>query len=165
MTTKALEGVHDALELLVEDLHALSDAARVRHSQLGAVSAQSLAMIARVEQEARILAGTLREVSSGEDFIAVRGGVRGQLVCLVTAACEFDAESADGGPLLSSEHGASRQMLRSVIAHLVGEFSFGFLPTEVGAAVRGEALVILNVICSLHFDDWKPLGSSTEVTA
>ncbi len=164
MTSNELEGVHDALELLVEDLHVKSNAARVRHSQLGVGTTPSLAMVVRVENEARIVAAMLREVHSAADFAAVRGKLRGALVALVTAACEFDVEFADGGPLLSSEHGESRQMLRSLVAHLVGEFSFGFLAAEVGAALREETLVILNVICSLHLDDWKKLEPLAELT-
>lgn len=150
MKLRELEAVHDAVELLVEDLHAKSDAALGRNAQLKAPALRQLAKVLRVESEARRLQAGL---SSGS-----RGPLRGLLVSLITAATEFDAEFPDGGLLLASEHGEARQMTRTLALHLAGEFSFGFLACEAGARIRADAALILNTICPLHLADWKMLA-------
>lgn len=157
MTLPEAEGVHDAVDLLVEALRGKSAAALLRSSQLGPHISRQAAMVLRVESEARRLQVGLSSASSG--------GVRGRLVKLITAAAEFDAEFPDGGLLLSSEHGEPRQMTQALVAHLVGEFSFAFLSCEAADRFRGEARLVLDTICSLHFADWTTLGSSTAVAA
>lgn len=157
MTLPEAEGVHDAVELLVEALHGKSAAALLRSSQLGPHTSRQAAMVLRVESEARRLQAGLS--------VASKGDVRGRLVKLVTAAAEIDVEFPDGGLLLSSEHGEPRQMTQALVAHLVGEFSFAFLPCEAAERFREEAALVLNTICALHLTDWKPLGSSTAVAA
>ena len=157
MTLPEAEGVHDAVELLVEALHGRSAAALLRSSQLGPHTARQAAMVLRVESEARWLQAGL--------WGASRGDVRGRLVELTTAAAEFDVEFPDGGLLLSSEHGEHRQMTQALVAHLVGEFSFAFLSCEAADRFRAEAALVLNTICSLHLSDWKQLGLSAAVAA
>ena len=149
MKLREMEAVHDAVELLVEDLHAKSDAALGRNAQLKTPALRQLARVLRVESEARRLQAGL---SSG------KGPLRGMLVSLITAATEFDAEFPDGGLLLASEHGEARQMTRTVALHLAGEFSFGFLACEAAARIRADAALILNTICPLHLADWKALA-------
>ena len=48
-------------------------------------------------------------------------------------------------------------MTRSVHAHLLGEYSFGFLASEEGRAVRAEAQAVLNVSWQLHSsaEEWR----------
>ena len=157
MTLQEAEGVHDAVELLVEALHGKSAAALLRSSQLGPHTARQAAMVLCVESEARWLQAGL--------WGAARGAVRGRRVKLASAAAEFDGEFPDGGLLLSSEHGEHRQMTQALVAHLVGEFSFAFLSCEAADCFRGEARLVLDTICSLHFADWPALGSGTAVAA
>ena len=157
MTLPEAEGVHDAVELLVEALHGKSAAALLRSSQLGLHTSRQTAMVLRVESEARRLQAGLAGAS--------RGDVRGRLVKLVTVAAEFDVEFPDGGVLLSSEHGEQRQMTQALAAHLVGEFSFAFLSCEAADRFRAEAVLVLDTICSLHLPDWKVLRSDTAVAA
>jgi len=148
-----IEAVHEAFELLVEELSSKSLAARRRHEQLRLGSPHELGLVQRVEAEARcVQAGLAAGVTCG-DRVAL-------LVPLVTAAAEFDAELPAGGALLSSEHGESRQMTRAVVAHLVGEFSFRFLAGRpAAAAFYKEAEVVIDTICSLHFQDWQKLAN------
>lgn len=166
MTTRALEALVDAVDLLVEDLHAKSVAATTRNAQLEKPLGVALVLVHQVESEARGLSTLLREVASVHDVVEglarARGRLRGHLAQLVTRASEFDAAFPDGGPLLSAEHGERRQMVLSVVAHLLGEFSFGFLADEAVTALRADSVVILNTICSLHFDDWAKLEQHTE---
>ena len=164
MTTRALEGFVDAVDLLVEDLKEKSRAAAARNAQLASPLGVALVLVQQVESEGRGLAALLREVAAAHDvaegLARARGRLRGHLAQLVTRACEFDAAFPDGGPLLSAEHGERRQMVLSVVAHLLGEFSFGFLADETVDALRADAVVILNTLCSLHFDDWQKLEPS-----
>ena len=147
MTLPETEGVQDAVDLLVEALHGKSAAALLRNAQLGPRTSRQVAMVLRVESEARRLQAGL----SSSDWVEVRG----RLVKLTTAAAEFDAELPDGGLLLSSEHGEHRQMTHTLVAHLVGEFSFAVLKCEAAERFREEARLVLNTICSLHLADWK----------
>lgn len=169
MTTRALEGLVDAVDLLVEDLRAKSAAATARNAQLARPLGVALVLVHQVESEARGLSTLLREVAAAHDIVEglarARGRLRGQLAQLVTRASEFDSAFPDGGPLLSAEHGEKRQMVLSVVAHLLGEFSFGFLADETVTALRADAVVIINTICSLHFDDWEKLEQPTEQEA
>lgn len=151
MSSLDIEAVHEALELLVEDLHSKSLAALRRHEQLRLASRHQLGLVQRVEAEARcVQAGLAAGVTYG-DRVA-------RLVGLVTAAAEFDAEFPAGGALLSSEHGEPRQMTRAVVAHLVGEFSFRFLTGRQAEGFYEEAEVVIDTICSLHFQDWQKLA-------
>lgn len=147
MTLPETEGVQDAVDLLVEALHSKSAAALLRNAQLGPRTSRQVAMVLRVESEARRLQAGLSSTDRVE--------VCGRLVKLTTAAAEFDAEFPDGGLLLSSEHGEHQQMTHTLVEHLVGEFSFAFLKCEAAERFREEALLVLNTICSLHLADWK----------
>ncbi len=147
MKLRELEAVHDAVELLVEALHGRSAAAVLRTAHLGPRASRQAAMILRVESEARRLQASLSSAGKMD--------VRSRLVTLTAAAAEFDAEFPDGGLLLSSEHGEHRQMTHTLVAHLVGEFSFAFMTCEAAERFREEALLVLNTICSLHLVDWK----------
>lgn len=152
MTPLDLEGVHGAMELLVEDLHARSAAAERRHQQMRLSTRHELALVFRVEAEARRLQqGLAAGMAHGERVAA--------LAALVTAALEFDVECPDGGAVLSSEHGEARQMTRTVVAHLVGEFSFRFLAGSPAEVFYKEAQTVLDTIGPLHFDDWETLSS------
>lgn len=152
MNALDLEAVHEGVDLLIEELHAMSSAASRRHAQLRLGSRHQLGMVLRVEESARRLRAGLAAVGSGERMA--------RLVEAVTAAAEFDAEFPDGGALLSTEHGEARQMTRALVAHLVGEYSFCFLATESAAAFHEEAQVVINTICGLHLDDWRLLAAS-----
>lgn len=152
MSPLDIEAVHEALELLVEDLHSKSLAALRRHEQRRLASRHELGLVLRVEEEARCLRAGVAAGAAQGDRVA-------RLVALVTAAAEFDAEFPAGGAVLSSEHGELRQMTRAVVAHLVGEFSFRFFAGRPAAALYKEAEVVIDTICSLHFQDWQKLAT------
>lgn len=152
MHAHALEGVLESLELLVLDLRAKSLAARQRASRAAAApeAAAELQLVLDVEAAALALERLLRDGAS-------RTARLDAFALLAKAAIEFDAVHPLGGPLLGAEHGPRWQMTRSVHAHLLGEYSFGFLATEEGRAVRDEAQAVLNVSWQLHSraEEWR----------
>lgn len=139
------EAIREAVALLVEDIHEKASAATHRMHAGGLPSSRQLAMLLHVESEARRLHAALGQgVGKGER--------RARVLALANVAFAHDSEWPDGGELLRAEHAGELLLTRSLVAHLVGEFSFGFLASEEELEVRKEVAVVLNVLGDLHLE-------------
>lgn len=145
MNSLHLESAIEAVELLVEDLATRTAAAAHRAQLQAEPNAVQLQQVRAIEAAAHDLLAVLR---------AGLSHARGELVRLVRAAAVFDAQHPYGGELLEAEHAQPFQMMRTVAAHLVGEFSFAWLADDESRAFLDEALAVLNEVAPAHSALW-----------
>lgn len=150
MTAHEVDGIRDSLELLIDALQEKHHAAVTR-------SARTASTPAALEQLS-LLSGAVGAAKGLWSAVVEGHPEQGsQLDTLIAHAAALDVKFPDGGPLLSSEHQATRQMTRLLVQHFFGEFSFPFAVGQGDAEIRARLARTMNHACGFFFDDWSKL--------